>query len=79
VAASRLALAFQKRLVGNYDRNKKFYSENNFKILPFNTDEFAEAFHSELPGVASKTEFQMRVLVDISSMSRPMIATVCFS
>jgi hypothetical protein len=75
-STTRLALAFQKRLVGNYDRNRKFYETHDFKILPFNTDEFAEAFHAELLEVASKAKLQTRVLIDISSMSRPMIATV---
>jgi hypothetical protein len=72
----RIALAFQKRLVGNYDYNRKFYETHDFKILPFNTREFAEAFHSEMSAVASKAKSPTRVLVDISSMSRPMIATV---
>jgi hypothetical protein len=72
----RLALAFKERLVGNYDHNRRFYEAHGFKILPFNIDQFAEAFHAEMLAVASKAKLQTRVLVDISSMSRPMIATV---
>jgi hypothetical protein len=75
-STNRLALAFQKRLVGNYDHNRKFYDEHDFRILPFNADEFSEMLYAELLDLTSKTRLKTRVLVDISSMSRPMIATV---
>lgn len=72
----RLALAFQHRLVGNYEHNKRFYSANNFKILSFNADDFSDALYAELLQATSNADSCPRVLVDISSMSRPMIATL---
>ena len=76
MAKRHLALAFQKRLVGNYDYNRSFFEENNFSILPFDQLEFSYLFNRELIGAITGLEGRPRILVDISSMSRPMIATV---
>jgi hypothetical protein len=76
LARHHLALAFQKRLVGNYDYNRDFYTKNKFTILPFDQDEFCDAFNRELVSAITRSEGRPRILIDISSMSRPMIATV---
>jgi hypothetical protein len=75
-ARRHLALAFEKRLVGNYDYNRSFFEKNSFAILPFNRPEFGERFNQALTDAIAESEDRPRILVDISSMSRPMIATV---
>jgi len=75
-AERRLAVAFRDRLVGHYNRNNQFYIAHGYKILPFDTDGFLQALTSEISAVQSNVNAGPRLLIDISSMSRPMIATI---
>jgi hypothetical protein len=75
-AERRLAVAFRDRLVGHYRRNNQFYNAHGFKILPFDIDGFLHALRLELLAAQPKGDFGPRILIDISSMSRPMIATI---
>ncbi|MGJ5129643.1 hypothetical protein [Bradyrhizobium oligotrophicum] len=70
-----MAIAFQDRLVGRYSYNKSFYSSNDFEFVSFNSGGFIERLET-IFGRLKHSEHSTRMLIDISSMSRPMIASV---
>jgi hypothetical protein len=75
-ASKKIAIAFQDRQVGRYSYNKAFYISKDFEIIVFDLVEFDKAFREALAQLNSKSVLGTRILIDISSMSRPMIASV---
>src|SRR5687768_2286033 len=72
---SRIALQFQQRLAGSYDANKQFYQESGFALIPFIEQGFGSAFRHVAGAALLGHAERPHVIVDVSSMSRPMIAT----
>ncbi len=66
---SRFAVVFAERNVLEYKANEAWLTDNDFALLDSIGDLIAALEHLDLDGTA-------RVVVDISSMSRPMIADV---
>lgn len=75
-ATKKIAVSFQDRQVGRYDYNRSFYTSNNFEILVFDPGELAKVFRVAVAQLSRQSMSGTRILVDISSMSRPMIASV---
>lgn len=75
-AATKIAISFQDRQVGRYEYNKSFYTSNDFKLLVFDQGEVIRLLRAAVIQLNSQSAPGTRILVDISSMSRPMIASV---
>lgn len=76
----RVAVAFTDRLVGAYLENKDFYEKNEYEIITYNQDNFCERISSIVNSQIESASHQpdvLRLVIDISSMSRPIIASLC--
>jgi hypothetical protein len=72
-----IAVAFQERQVGSYAINRSFYTEHRFAVHEFGGGgDFISVFAASVQREVEDAGAQPRILVDISCMSRPMIASV---
>jgi hypothetical protein len=70
-----IAVAFSGGEEPSYCSNRKFYQDSGFAILPYREKTYNSEIAEFLEGLCTRMPKRtLRVLVDISSMSRPMIA-----
>jgi hypothetical protein len=75
-STAKIALSFKSRTSGNYARNGKILSDHGFTLHPWteNSDGLGYEGLIDLFQPNSPTTLPARVLVDVSSMSRTMMA-----
>ncbi len=73
----RDACAFEKQRGLHFDDNLKFFQSNGFIVTSTGVDKIS-GWVATLNGVKPLKTGPLRVVVDISSMTREMIATVCY-
>lgn len=71
----KYALAFTDRHVLSYPTNKDWYIRNSFEIIEFNPDTIS----GYLSSIFALKSDNLKVVIDISSMSRSMLAHIIFS
>lgn len=76
LCAKKLALAFRHRLVAGYKKNLEFYQSHDFELLPFESLAFGKSLRDIIDESIPGSRNRARLLIDISSMSRPMIANL---
>lgn len=78
-AKGKLALAFRDRMMFDYEQHETWYRTNGFQIVPYDKASIEDHFAKFVDGVASELrQNELDVLIDISSMSRPMLAQIVF-
>lgn len=76
-ASRRVAIAFADRKVISYSDNQLFLTQAGFQIFQYERNSFLRRFYAELDEIElMHDEPVTRVLVDVSSMSRPMMAQI---
>jgi hypothetical protein len=75
-ATKKLAYAFTDRNKLGFATNLSFFDSNGFYVDSLESHEFSHSLLQELNSVASVNEGELRVCVDISSMSRSRMANV---
>jgi hypothetical protein len=79
-ASKKLAIAFRDRMMFAYSAHKAWYEANNFSLLDYDRDTFERAFIAFFRKAAAELErSHLNVAIDISSMSRPMLAQIIFA
>lgn len=75
-ATKKIAYAFTDRNIIGFDRNSAFFDSNGFTIDSLESFDFSNRLYQELDSVSSAKVDELRVCVDISSMSRSRMANV---
>ncbi|NKB38349.1 MAG: hypothetical protein GKR93_14495 [Gammaproteobacteria bacterium] len=79
-STKKLAIKFNDRQVHSFESNKKWFQENNFLIVDssslYDYIDYLDLLKNVTDEFSKKT---VNIMIDISSMSRPMIANVCFA
>ncbi len=78
----RLGIAFKDRRVLSFNENLNWCKDNDFEVIDYDEGVFAEIFGKLLDEIISaKQDVKqvVRLVVDVSSMSRPMIAQTIYS
>lgn len=75
---SKIALAFPNEYSLSYNNNKSFLSGRGFNIVDYEAGKLEELLISELEKNLPLEKETVHVFIDISSMSRPMIAKIVF-
>ncbi len=75
-ASKKLAYAFTDRNILGFADNQHFFDSNGFKIDRVESNQFSRQLLQELDSTASLCEGELRVCIDISSMSRSRMADV---
>ncbi|NTW87981.1 MAG: hypothetical protein HGB26_02390 [Desulfobulbaceae bacterium] len=70
-----IGIAFQERRVLNYESNYNWCLHNNFVVFNYNQDNYVNFIHTTIDKhLQNNTNNVITITVDISSMSRPMLA-----
>ena len=77
-SSNRIAFAFKERQVGSFLSNRDWYLSNEFAIQPFKSQVFQSTLRTTLLTTEASEDRDLRICVDISSMSRPMLAEVIY-
>lgn len=77
-AAQKIALAFPKENYASYLSNRDFLETEGFRFVDNSAYAIGEWLGAELARCASNCDRSLSLLVDISSMSRPMLAELIF-
>jgi len=78
-ASTKIALMFNERQVGNFPKNSKWYEDNKFVIVGYDPLKFLQQLETLLFEENRKkgvSHAPLSLLIDISSMSRRMIAQI---
>jgi hypothetical protein len=75
-ARRRVAIAFDSHGLLSYDANQTFLASAGFEFLPYDQASFLHTFKAILVRQEIASEEPLTVRVDVSSMSRPMIAQI---
>ncbi|MBY8828535.1 hypothetical protein [Hephaestia mangrovi] len=77
-ACRKIALAFPEEDYAAYLSNRDFLNEAKFEILPKDTGEFSKVLATSIENHPTDEKRDFSILVDISSMSRPMLADIVY-
>lgn len=77
-ACRKIALAFPEEDYAAYLSNRDFLRSAHFEILPKKSGLLTQLLATAIENSTAGTERDFAILVDISSMSRPMLADVVF-
>lgn len=73
----KLAIVFPDRQVVTYGENRAYLEKSNFALLAYRPSSFVDEFLAIIEGTNRElTDSEMNLIVDVSSMSRPMIAQI---
>lgn len=75
-ATKKIAYAFTDRNAIGFEKNVAFFDSNGFTIDSLESIDFPIRLYQELDSVASAKEGELRICVDISSMSRSRMANI---
>jgi hypothetical protein len=76
IADVGIGLEFQDRQMYDFKQNKKAFEQSGFVSFPATTDSVRAVLTDWMPEGSRVNSY--RVWVDISSMTRPLIATICY-
>lgn len=74
-----VAFGFAENQIFDYLVNRQWYEEHQYAVIEARDDEFRGIFESVLQNVLDTTEGAIRVRVDISSFTRPRLASIVSS
>lgn len=77
-ASAKVALAFPNRKLISYQKNQEFLTNTVFDILEYKRETFLQNFSKKLESGRSG-DTPLNAIIDVSSMSRPMIAQLIFA
>jgi hypothetical protein len=75
-ATKKIAYAFTDRNAIGFEKNVSFFDSNRFIVDSLESNEFSIRLYQELDSVSSVNDGELRMCVDISSMSRSRMANV---
>jgi|GEM_PF-732860 len=75
-AARKIAYAFTDRNCLSFKENVEFFKANGFTSEAVSISDFAKRFQEEVSSLTNGAEEQLRICVDVSSMSRMRMANV---
>lgn len=75
-ATSKIAICFRDRQVLDFDENLQYFKKNGFTIVEDNSDVCSLIFSNFLSENKSRANFKF--LIDVSSMTRNHIASICY-
>lgn len=75
---SRIAFYFQEPKVLSFNKNKTVFHTLGFSKEAISEVNFESVFRSKIDSIFSSSETRLNILVDISSMTRHMISSICF-
>lgn len=74
---TRIALEFEDRQVYEFENNRRAFDRARFSILPARTEVVGSIVGNWVGDNTSRGE-ALRAWIDISSLTRPLIATICY-
>ncbi len=76
-AVTRIGLEFEDRQVYDFDDNRRAFEKAKFSRIPARTENIASVLARWVRD-STVTDGRLRAWIDISSLTRPLIATICY-